>query len=633
MPATVQAVFPSITNRVENWRAFNPETLTVSPFPEMPLTFSRVSVKEDSSLTGGHYTIWVGRSPAMPGASLVTVGTDSGYDALLVVPGNGEVNFHVSGAGDSPDEVNMSLVASTEAGCGVGPVPARPEPTPQTTVGIFADKYRAAAQTVEMPTSAILAADGVLTVDLLYLYDSTALAVIKSKNSGDPVTVLDGQLKAVTETMNLFLAQSGIITFKYKYIGVLAAPAYARTGHLGDDLNTMIVGGANGAWVAKTRYDLGADEICLLVGTSEDYGGVATMDPQKPPTSENARCVVAIGGGWGQPPTNVSAIIVAHELGHTMGCNHDRETANIFNDDKYCYGWKTTSTATSGSYSFTTDIGTIMAQVNGRTPYFSNPNLRVDIYSDIWDPQVDAMPIGTPPNMDFGFFTIGVPATTANPQYNAKVMADNGPIVANLMDPVSSIPIITQQPSPTVSLTAGSELQLGVKAMGGALYYQWSKNGTAIGGATGVAFFAFQVTAADAGDYTVAITNSLGTVTSNKATVTITAAPAPTPVPAPSGGGGGAAGVARPACGSWASWPCWGLRADCCRPPALKAVPYLPGSCVISRWRVFGGDEGCRPQAAPDSELKWGYSAYQPAQPDRLRAHISFPARPVRCGR
>lgn len=542
-PAAVQAFFPSITNRVDNWRAFNPETLTVSPFPEMPLTFSRVSVKEDSSLTGGHYTTWVGRSPAMPGASLVTVGTNSGFDAILVVPGNGEVNFHVSGAGDDSSQVSMALVDSTAAGCGIGPVPARSDPTPQATVGIYADKYSNVAQNVAMPTAAIEVADGVPTVDLLFLYESSMVDFIKTKTSADPVTYLDGQMKVVTETMNLFLAQSAITTFKYKYIGVLATPAYTRSGKLFEDLSAMLPpNGAIGAWVAKTRYEMGADEVCLLVGLSQDHGGVATMDAQRPPTLVDARCVVATGGN------GVSAVVTAHELAHTMGCDHDRGWANIFNDGKYCYGWRITATSTSGGYSFTQDIGTIMAQVSARIPYFSNPNLKVNIYSDLYDPQVNPTPIGTLPNSDFGNFTIGVPATADNALYNAKVLADNGPIVASLADSIS-LPVITQQPTPAVSIVAGQELKLTVTATGGGLYYQWSKNGAAIAGATAETFVKSVSAAADAGDYTVMVTNTLGSVTSNKSTVTITAAPAPTPAPTPSpspssGGGGGGGGGA-----------------------------------------------------------------------------------------
>ncbi len=545
-PHTVQTFFPSITNRVDNWRAFNPATLTVSPFPQMPITFDRISFKEDGSLTGGHYSTWVGRSPAMPGASLVTVGTDSGYDAILVVPGSGEMNFHVTGAGDAPGAVNMSAADSVDAGCGIGPVAPRPNLAPHTAA-IYAANYVNATQSVSMPAAAIVAADGAPTVDLLYLYDSTMLDAVKTQATGDPAILLDGQFKVVTETVNLFLAQSGITTFKFKYLGLLPAPAYTRSGHLAEDLNAIVPGGAIGSWVSKTRYDYGADEMCLLVGTSLDFGGIANSNPQQPPTKDLASCVVAAGGGWGPTANFVSAVIVAHEIGHTLGCEHDRVTANIFKDGKYCYGWMTTATSITGSNAFTTSIGTIMSYASGRIPYYSNPSMTVDIYFELYNPMdTGSEPVGFGSNPDFGFFTIGAPTTDENPQYNAKVMADNGPVAANLMDPISP-PVITQQPSATVTLTAGQDLTLTVTALGGGLYYQWNKDGAAIAGATAAIFTRSSLITSDAGNYTVLVSNRAAAVTSDKATLTVASAPispptTPSTTPATSSGGDGGAG-------------------------------------------------------------------------------------------
>lgn len=547
VPHAVRDFFPSITQRVENWRAFNPETLTVAPFPDMPVTFTRVSIKEDSSLTGGHYTTWVGRSPDMSGASLVTVGTDSGFDAILVVPGNGEVNFHISGAGDDPREVSMSAVSSADLGCGIGSVPSRPNLTPHTAA-VYSANYANAALNVRMPAEAIVVADGVPTVDLLYVFDASSMIdFLKTKTSGDPVVFLDGQLKAVTESMNLFLSQSGITTFKFKYLGVLQAPDYSRTGALQDDLNAMAPIGKIGSWITQSRYDYGADEVCLLVATSKDYGGIANMNPQQPPTKDSASFVATCGGGWGLVSNTVSAEIVAHEIGHTLGCNHDRITANTFKDGKYCYGWMTTATATTGSYSFTSTLGTLMSYANGRIPYYSNPNLSVEIYQDIYNPQPPPSTGGPAPKVnEFGFFTIGTLTTDENPQYNAKVMADNGPIASLLADSIS-VPIITQQPFTTAAVVAGQDLSLSVVAQGGGLNYQWSRDGTKIPNATAAILTKVSMNSADAGSYTVAVSNKAGAVTSSPSSVTVSTATTPvnppsTPVSggsSSSGGGGG----------------------------------------------------------------------------------------------
>ncbi|MBX3738197.1 MAG: immunoglobulin domain-containing protein [Candidatus Didemnitutus sp.] len=102
-------------------------------------------------------------------------------------------------------------------------------------------------------------------------------------------------------------------------------------------------------------------------------------------------------------------------------------------------------------------------------------------------------------------------------------------------------PTITTQPA-SQSVNAGANVTFSVTATGTPTpTYQWSLNGTALSGATGSSLTVSNVAAANAGDYTVSVTNAAGSVTSNKATLTVnTPAPTPTPTPAPSGGGGGA---------------------------------------------------------------------------------------------
>ena len=97
-------------------------------------------------------------------------------------------------------------------------------------------------------------------------------------------------------------------------------------------------------------------------------------------------------------------------------------------------------------------------------------------------------------------------------------------------------PVITLQPQ-TQAVMAGASVQLSVGAGGvPEPTYQWHCNGAPIAGANGSMWTLAAARASDGGDYTVVVTNDVGTVTSNKATLSITAAPTPTPS---SGGGGG----------------------------------------------------------------------------------------------
>jgi hypothetical protein len=87
---------------------------------------------------------------------------------------------------------------------------------------------------------------------------------------------------------------------------------------------------------------------------------------------------------------------------------------------------------------------------------------------------------------------------------------------------VNTPPSITTQPA-TQSVNAGSGIVLAVGATG-ASGYQWNLNGHAINGATGSTLSINNVTSANAGAYTVSVTNSAGTVTSGSATLTVNAA-------------------------------------------------------------------------------------------------------------
>jgi hypothetical protein len=83
-------------------------------------------------------------------------------------------------------------------------------------------------------------------------------------------------------------------------------------------------------------------------------------------------------------------------------------------------------------------------------------------------------------------------------------------------------PTIRSHPLPQ-SVADGAKVSLSVQASGGALRYQWTKNGKNITGAKLSTFTIAAASASDAGDYRVIVYNSKGSVTSNAARITILA--------------------------------------------------------------------------------------------------------------
>jgi len=124
------------------------------------------------------------------------------------------------------------------------------------------------------------------------------------------------------------------------------------------------------------------------------------------------------------------------------------------------------------------------------------------------------------------------PKTAGSASGNVSIVSDatNSPLSVSLNGTGMAALAITTQPA-NQSVTAGQTANFSVAASGsGTLTYQWKKGGTAIGGATASSYTTPAATSSESGtQFTVVVTDSTGSVTSNPATLTVTAsAVAPT---------------------------------------------------------------------------------------------------------
>lgn len=122
----------------------------------------------------------------------------------------------------------------------------------------------------------------------------------------------------------------------------------------------------------------------------------------------------------------------------------------------------------------------------------------------------------------------------AGAQFAVVVSNAAGSVTSNAatltVNPVLQAPAITQQPA-NATVTAGQMATFAVVASGSApLAYQWQRNGTPIAGATAASYTTPATTAGDNGaTFRVIVANSLGSVTSNDATLTVTTGSAQPP--------------------------------------------------------------------------------------------------------
>jgi hypothetical protein len=104
--------------------------------------------------------------------------------------------------------------------------------------------------------------------------------------------------------------------------------------------------------------------------------------------------------------------------------------------------------------------------------------------------------------------------------------ATNSPLAVSLSGTGMAGVAITSQPA-SQSVTAGQTATFSVVATGtGTLTYQWKKSGTNISGATAASYTTPATASSDNGaQFTVVVTDSVGSLTSSPATLTVTASP------------------------------------------------------------------------------------------------------------
>lgn len=109
---------------------------------------------------------------------------------------------------------------------------------------------------------------------------------------------------------------------------------------------------------------------------------------------------------------------------------------------------------------------------------------------------------------DIGAYTVVV-------SNEAGAVTSTPPAVLTVIDPV-----ITGQPASRTN-HAGSAAVFTVHACGTAPQYQWYKDGEAVGGAMQAALVLSEVTGADAGGYSVVVSNAYGSESSSRADLTV----------------------------------------------------------------------------------------------------------------
>ena len=386
-----------------------------------------------------------------------------------------------------------------------------------------------------------------VSVDILIIYTAAAAAAV-----GGTSNILDKARLAVAEANQSYVDSSVFVTLNL--VGIEPVN-YTEGPNLQTDLGRLYIPGDGFLDAVPTlRDNYRADLVCLFNSSPDpNYAGMAYLG-YVGTTKELGYSVV-------QAIYAVGHYVLAHEVGHNFGCNHDR--ANAYGGGAYSYSFG------YNFYANTLPWGTIMSYPGIRLGLFSSPdktflgapvgtatennarsiNEHASAIADYYPTPTFTTKIvkngtgtilcnGTnaPASITLGRGQVLNLAAQGNflcwsgaqttPATNLQLTINQSiTVTANFADGSTPLaPVVTLQPL-SQNLMSGATLRLTAGGVGiPTPSFKWVKDGTELG-TPGTSLTISNVSITNQGTYTCSLSNSAGTISSAQALIVVGSAP------------------------------------------------------------------------------------------------------------